>query len=177
MTARIDPATLPRARTISRTEALAHLERFRAPILLRCGALLIDYIVVICVVSISVLIARMFGGGARSAGGTTETLGIVTAVMLAALNFVFLAAVWGQTLGKWATGIRIERVDGRELSFLHTLLRHFVGYPLSVLTLGIGFLIAAFNAEGRALHDFVAGTVVVREGARRVTARVRRPAR
>jgi uncharacterized RDD family membrane protein YckC len=173
----VEPTTLPRARTITRAEALAHLERFRAPILLRCGALLIDYILVICVVSISVLIARMLGGGARSAGGTAETLGIVTAGVLAALNFVFLAAVWGQTLGKWATGIRIERIDGRELSFLQALLRHFVGYPVSVLTLGIGFLIAAFNPEGRALHDMIAGTVVVREGVRRVPTRVRRTPR
>jgi uncharacterized RDD family membrane protein YckC len=173
----VDPTTLPRPRPISRAEALAHLERFRAPILLRCGALLIDYIIVICVVSISVLIARMLGGGARSAGGTAETLGIVIAILLAALNFVFLAAVWGQTLGKWAAGIRIERIDGRELSFPQALLRHFVGYPASILTLGIGFLIAAFNPAGRALHDLIAGTVVVREGVRRVATRVRRTPR
>jgi uncharacterized RDD family membrane protein YckC len=172
-----DPTTLPRARTITRAEALAHLERFRAPVLLRCGALLIDYILVICIVSISVLIARMLGGGARSSGNTAETLGIITAVMLAALNYVFLAAVWGQTLGKWATGIRIERIDGRELSFVQAFLRHFVGYPLSLLTLGIGFLIAAFNPEGRALQDLIAGTVVVRESARRVAVRSRRVAR
>ena len=170
----VDPTTLPRPRTITRAEALAHLERFRAPILLRCGALLIDYIIIICVVSISVLVARLLGGGARTAGGTAETLGIITALMLAALNFVFLAAVWGQTLGKWATGIRIERIDGRELSFPQALLRHFVGYPVSILTLGIGFLIAAFNPEGRTLHDMIAGTVVVREGVRRVAPRVRR---
>lgn len=177
MTARIEPATVPRARPVTRAESLAHLERFRAPFSLRCGALLIDYILIICVVTFSTLMARLLGGGARSAGGTAETLGIVSAIVLAILNFVFLAAVWGQTLGKWATGIRIERIDGRELSFLQALLRHFVGYPLSLLTLGIGFLLAGFNAEGRTLHDMIAGTVVVREGARRSRSRAPRPVR
>jgi uncharacterized RDD family membrane protein YckC len=41
-----------------------------------------------------------------------------------------------------------------------------------VLTLGIGFLLATFNAHGRALHDIIADTVVVRENARR-TRRIR----
>jgi len=87
---------------------LAHLERYRAPFLLRCGALLIDFILVICIVSLSTLIARLMGGGPAPAGGTAEMMGILSAFVLAILNFVFLAAVWGQTLGKWATGIRIE---------------------------------------------------------------------
>lgn len=174
MTARIAPVTVPTARAITRAESRAHLERYRAPFSLRCGALLIDYILIICIVTLSTLIARLMGHGARSAGGTAETLGIVSALVLAILNFVFLAAVWGQTLGKWATGIRIERIDGRELSFGRALLRHLVGYPLSLLTLGIGFLIAGLNSEGRTLHDFIAGTVVVREGARRTASRARR---
>jgi uncharacterized RDD family membrane protein YckC len=171
---RIEPATIPTGRAITRAESLAHLERYRAPFLLRCGALLIDFILVICVVTLSTVIARLMGGGARSAGGTAEMLGFVSALVLAILNFVFVAAVWGQTIGKWATGIRIERIDGRELSFGRALLRHFVGYPLSLLTLGIGFLMAGLNSEGRTLHDFIAGTVVVREGARRTVSRARR---
>ena len=44
------------------------------------------------------------------------------------------------------------------------LLRHFVGYPLSFVTLGIGFLMAAATVHGRGLHDMIAGTIVVREG-------------
>ena len=171
---RIESATVPTARAITRAESLAHLERYRAPFSLRCGALLIDYILIIFIVTLSTLIARLMGGGARSAGGTAEMMGILSAFVLAILNFVFLAAVWGQTLGKWATGIRIERIDGRELSFGRAVLRHFLGYPLSLLTLGIGFLIAGLNSEGRTLHDFIAGTVVVREGARRTVSRSRR---
>ena len=172
MTARIAPATLPRARAVRRGEALTHFERFRAPFFLRCGALLIDYVLIICIVTIGTLIARTLGGGARTAGGTAETLGIITALALAILNFVFLAAARGQTVGKWATGIRIVRLDGTDLSFGQAFLRHFVGYPLSLLSLN--FLLAGFNPDGRPLHDIIVGTVVVRVGARRAAARLRR---
>jgi uncharacterized RDD family membrane protein YckC len=44
--------------------------------------------------------------------------------------------------------------------------RHFIGYPLSFLTLGFGILIAAINPRGRALHDLIAGTIVVRDDRR-----------
>jgi uncharacterized RDD family membrane protein YckC len=44
------------------------------------------------------------------------------------------------------------------------LVRHFLGYPLSFLILGLGFLIAALTVSGRGLHDMIAGTIVVREG-------------
>ena len=83
---------------------------------------------------------------------------------MALMNLVVMPALTGLTLGKWATGLRIERVDGSPLGFGRALLRHFVGYPLSFLLLGIGFLVAAVSVHGRGLHDIIAGTIVVREG-------------
>ena len=138
--------------------------RFHAPFSLRCGALLIDYVLVISIVAVSTLIARMLGGGARMAGGSAETLGVVIAVIGAALDLGVAPGLTGRTVGKWATGLRIERVTGEQIGIGRALLRHFVGYPVSFLPLGIGFLIAAFTARGRALHDLIAGTIVVREG-------------
>ena len=153
---------MPNATETSRAHIDAHVERFRAPFSLRCGAFLIDYIVLVSIVAFSTLIARLLGGGARMAGGTAETAGFMIALGFTALNFVLLTAWRGQTVGKWATGLRIEQMDGRDLTVVRALIRHLVGYPLSFLTLGLGFLVAAFNAQGRALHDLVAGTVVVR---------------
>jgi uncharacterized RDD family membrane protein YckC len=111
----------------------------------------------------STLIARLLGGGARSAGSSTETLGLVIVFLLAILNFGVFAGWRGQTLGKWATGLRIERKNGQDLGMARAFLRHFVGYPVSILTLGIGFLIAVVNGRGRTLHDVIADTVVVRD--------------
>lgn len=150
-------------------ETQAYLERYRAPFSLRCGALLIDYITLAIIIAFCTLLARPFGGTARAAGSSVETSGVVIALAVLVLNFGLLAAWRGQTLGKWATGLRIERKDGEPLDWWRVLVRHFVGYPLSLLTLGLGFLVAAFNASGRTLHDLLAGTIVVRDvGQRRV---------
>ena len=138
--------------------------RLRAPFPLRCGALLIDYIALVSLVVLGTLVARMLGGGGRAAGNSAETAGIVLAVLLALLNLVVLPGFTGLTLGKWATGLRIERNHGGRIGIGRALLRHFIGYPLSFALFGIGFLIAAVSVHGRGLHDIIAGTVVVREG-------------
>ena len=136
----------------------------RVPFALRCGALLIDYILLISLVVLGTLFARMLGGGARSAGSSAETAGIVLAIFVAFLNLGVLPGLTGLTLGKWAAGLRIQRVDSGNPGIGRALLRHFVGYPVSLVTLGIGFLLAALTVQGRGLHDMIAGTVVVREG-------------
>lgn len=138
--------------------------RLRVPFALRCGAFLIDYIVLISLVVLGTLFARMLGGGARSAGNSAETAAITLAIAVALLNLVVLPGFTGLTLGKWAAGLRIQRVDAGHPGIGRALLRHFVGYPLSIATFGIGFLIAAATVQGRGLHDMIAGTVVVREG-------------
>ena len=149
----------PRPAAVAR-RAEVNYERLRAPFTLRCGALLVDYIVVVSLVAFATLLARAFGDG-RS-GGFLLTVGYLTALGVAFLNLVVVAGFSGRTLGKWVAGLRIERRDGVPLSFGRALLRHLVGYPLTILTLGLGFLLAAFNSEGRALHDLLAGTVLVR---------------
>ncbi|HEX5707581.1 MAG TPA: RDD family protein [Pyrinomonadaceae bacterium] len=155
-------------------------ERLRAPFALRCGALLLDYTLLAAVMAAATLVARAFGGGAgvRWGGSGLPSLGYAAVGALALLNFIVLAGFSGRSVGKWVTGLRIERADGRQLSFARALVRHTLGYALTLATLGLGFLVAVFSAEGRALHDFVAGTVVVRHrrAARRRPPQAERPA-
>jgi uncharacterized RDD family membrane protein YckC len=141
--------------------AVVNFERLRAPFSLRCGALLIDYIIIIGVLALATLLARVFGD-VRRGSAFVLTAGYVATAAVAFLNFVVIANLGGRTLGKWMAGLRIERKDGETLSVRRALLRHLVGYPLTLLTLGLGFLVAAFDPQGRALHDWLAGTVVVR---------------
>jgi uncharacterized RDD family membrane protein YckC len=151
--------TPPRARAAVARRPEVNFERLRAPFSLRCGALLVDYIIVVGIVAFATLLARALGDGR---GSSLLTVGYVTALAVAFLNLVVVAGFSGRTLGKWVAGLRIERRDGEPLSFGRALVRHLIGYPLTLLTLGIGFLVAAFNSEGRALHDLLAGTVLVR---------------
>lgn len=152
--ARPDGAAGARARVVRRA---------RAPFSLRCGALLIDYTAVVSIVAFSTLLARVLGDGARATSEMSLLFGYVAAATVAALNFFVLPVFTGRTLGKWATGLRVETASGEPLGFGRAAVRHTAGYLASLLTLGVGFLVAAFSREGRALHDLIAGTVVVRD--------------
>ncbi|MFO0582214.1 MAG: RDD family protein [Anaeromyxobacter sp.] len=65
------------------------------------------------------------------------------------------------TLGKRALGLAVETADGQRLSFGRASGRFFAKI-LSALPLQLGFVVAGFTDRKRALHDYVAGTVVVR---------------
>jgi uncharacterized RDD family membrane protein YckC len=148
----------------------ANFERLRAPFSLRCGALLIDYIALIAVMALATMFARVFDD-VRRGSSLALTAGYAGVAAVAIINFVLLPAFSGRTLGKWIAGLRIERRDGAFLSFGRALVRHLAGYPLTILTLGLGFLIMVFDPQGRALHDWLAGTVVVRSRVPRAPAR------
>ena len=169
--ARGEAGSAARGRGAAAARAEVNYERLRAPFSLRCGALLIDYIIVVGVLALTTMLARLFGDDARRGGAFILTSGYVATAAVAFLNFVVIANLGGRTLGKWVAGLRIERKDGEPLSVRRALLRHMAGYPLTLLTLGLGFLVAAFDPQGRALHDRLAGTVVVRSRQPRAAAR------
>jgi uncharacterized RDD family membrane protein YckC len=141
----------------------AHRRRVRAPFSLRCGAVLVDYTLAVAIIAFTTLLARTVGGSVRWTGEAMLAVGYLASLVALLLNFLVLPVFTGATVGKWATGLRIERLSGERLGFGHATLRHTLGYLASLITLGLGFLLAAFDAEGRALHDRIAGTVVVRE--------------
>ena len=65
------------------------------------------------------------------------------------------------TPGKMACGIKVTDLDGRRISFGRATGRFF-GKILSTLILLIGFLMQPFTARKQALHDILAGTLVVK---------------
>jgi uncharacterized RDD family membrane protein YckC len=161
MTARVAETIPPQFKSRSTTQSSV---RLRPPFSLRCGAILIDYIILVAIIAFSTLVSRLLGGGARAAGSSAETVGIVVAIVAAALNLGVIPGLTGLTVGKWATGLRIKRPRGTEIGIGRAFLRHFIGYPISFLTFGLGFLAAAVTPRGRALHDLIANTIVVVEG-------------
>ncbi len=174
MTVKVQTAKLSSEVASQRAAPRARV-RFRAPFALRCGALLIDYILLALVLTFSIMIARLMGGGARMAGGTAEKVGVLITLVVAVLDLIVMAGLTGKTVGKWTTGLRIERMDGRLPGIGRVVLRHLVGYPLSLLPFGLGFLIVTVSPTGRALHDLIAGTIVVRRSERSLLAPARKP--
>lgn len=64
------------------------------------------------------------------------------------------------TYGKRSMGIYVRKRDGGRIWYGHSLVR-FVGYLISWIPLGIGYLMAGFGKRKLALHDLIAGTEVV----------------
>jgi uncharacterized RDD family membrane protein YckC len=67
----------------------------------------------------------------------------------------------GATPGKHLLGLRVLQANGEPAGFMTGMFRYF-GYWVNGLTFGIGFLMVAFTAEKRGLHDNLANTIVVK---------------
>lgn len=65
------------------------------------------------------------------------------------------------TIGKRALNIYVTDMNGQRLSFGNATGRYF-SKILSGLILGIGYMMAGFTEKKQALHDMVAGTLVMR---------------
>src|SRR3989454_10224958 len=107
MTPKLQPPKPARRAASHRSESHVRV-RYRAPFALRCGALLIDYIVLALVLTFSIMIARLMGGGARLAGGTAEKIGIVLTLIVAVADLGVWAGINGRSIGKWTTGFALE---------------------------------------------------------------------
>jgi uncharacterized RDD family membrane protein YckC len=66
------------------------------------------------------------------------------------------------TLGKMALGLKVTDLQGEPISFAKATGRYF-GKFVSELILYVGFMMAGWTAKKQALHDIMAGTLVVRK--------------
>ena len=82
-------------------------------------------------------------------------------IILPALYMILMHGKFGATLGKKAVGIKVVMPDGTPISYGRAAGRYF-GYILSGLLMNIGYLIAAFDDEKRALHDHICTTRVIK---------------
>lgn len=136
----------------------------------RCLALLIDLVIVLlgCLVIgffIVILLAIALVSTGGSAPGTDPTVSLVAFVILFVLTWLYFAGLesspWQATVGKRAARLLVTDGMGRRLSFARATGR-FYAKAISALPLLIGFLVAAFTPRKQALHDLIAGTLVVK---------------
>lgn len=135
-------------------------EDVAAPFFLRCAAIAIDYILFMMWPVAALLWDRLVSDVTTKPGPGGWTWTFMTIFWVA--DFILFPLLRGQTIGKFLTGLTILNVDGTSIGLSTIALRHLLGYALTTLTLGFGFFSSVFSAKGRALHDVVAGTIVVR---------------
>jgi uncharacterized RDD family membrane protein YckC len=105
----------------------------------------------------------------RSLGSSKQTwaffLFLIVSELISWLYWAFMESSPTQaTLGKMALGIEVTDLKGSRLSFARATGRFF-GKIISRIILYIGFMMAGWTEKKQALHDIMAGTLVVRKQA------------
>jgi uncharacterized RDD family membrane protein YckC len=92
-----------------------------------------------------------------------QLVGMIVQIAIVCAYYGYYYPRMGATPGKRVMGLKV--VDARTGAYPtagNAIFRETVGKSVSSITLGIGFLMAAFRSDKRALHDLMAGTRVFR---------------
>ena len=144
------------------TASLADVEPVVAPPLTRLAAGLFDAALLASVDGgVVFLTLRLAGLDMPSCGALPLAPLTGFLVLLNAGYVVLLTLAGGQTLGKMACRLRVVDRAGGPVGTTTAVIRT-IGYLVSVLPLGVGFVWMVRDTERRALHDRLAGTRVVR---------------
>ena len=102
------------------------------------------------------------GAGLIFAPAMIGVLGLsaLIGIALGAAYEVYFLSSHGATPGKMALGLRVIRADGGPISPMLALGRHFAMW-ISAFILMIGYIMAGFDPEKRALHDRICETRVI----------------
>ena len=138
--------------------ALVVGERVYAGFWIRFGAKIVDGIILQVAARILGLFVGLAFKGTDAAVWVAGGLGLI----INAIYVIYFNGKYGATPGKMVCKIEIIRPDGSRLTYGRATGRYFAEI-LSSLTLGIGYLMVAWDEEKRALHDRVADTRVVRK--------------
>jgi uncharacterized RDD family membrane protein YckC len=94
--------------------------------------------------------------------GVQISLNLISIVMVWLYHAGFEASSAQGSLGKMALGIKVTDENGRRISFGRATGRHF-GKIISALICFVGFMMAGFTERKQALHDMMAGCLVIRK--------------
>jgi len=142
---------------------------------LRFLASLIDGLIVSPLVFVLFLVFAGVGfgiGAGASRAGRAEQFAPILVLGIVLLYALMLVGVWlyhalcecsswQATLGKKALNIQVTDLEGRRISFGRASGRHFAKI-ISGAILNIGYLMAGFTEKKQALHDMIAGCLVIR---------------
>lgn len=127
----------------------------------RALAVGLDYLFIMLVLAVTDATSRLLWGDAALRSRVFRSARFAFSGAFPALYIVLFHWLWGQTIGKMLVGARVVALDGGPLSRRRAVLRA-LGWALSALTFGLGFLTSAMRRDKRGLADLVAGTRVER---------------
>jgi len=91
-------------------------------------------------------------------------LGMLAFMILQWLYFAGMESSARQaTFGKSVMSLRVADYEGQRISFGHATGRFFAKLVSGLIPLGLGYIMAGFTEKKQALHDLIAGTLVLRK--------------
>ncbi|HEX7253854.1 MAG TPA: RDD family protein [Thermoanaerobaculia bacterium] len=114
--------------------------------------------------TVGMLIGLIFGTRGVGRGAPFTASGCISSLLqiLYGVGYeTLLVGAYGATLGKMALRLKVVTPEGGKVSYMTALGRYFAKI-LSAIILGIGYIMAAFDDEKRALHDRICNTRVIR---------------
>ncbi|MEM9896444.1 MAG: RDD family protein [Bacteroidota bacterium] len=94
---------------------------------------------------------------------TAVAIGNVIGLVVRVLYYTFMeSSKYQATVGKLALGLKVTDAQGQKLDFVKAFIRQ-LGKIVSGFILLIGYIMAAFTEKKQALHDMIAGTLVVKK--------------
>jgi uncharacterized RDD family membrane protein YckC len=88
----------------------------------------------------------------------------LAACLMAWLYYAWMESSSTQgTLGKMALGLIVTDLEGRRVSFARATGRFLARFITSMIPLGIGYILAGITEKRQALHDIIAGCLVLRK--------------
>jgi len=133
---------------------------------IRFGAWFIDYIILAIASAVIYIPLTITGVSSFEEPSAFVLVQLVSTI----LNFIIPAAYeswfvgkYAATPGKMACKLKVVMSEGGRVSFARAVGRHFAKY-ISGLILGIGYIMAGFDEQKRALHDRICDTRVIKSG-------------
>ncbi|OFZ31068.1 MAG: hypothetical protein A2622_00235 [Bdellovibrionales bacterium RIFCSPHIGHO2_01_FULL_40_29] len=112
-----------------------------------------------CVDGLILFVPSILVGQVLPGSGTGFGLGIIVGVLY---KPVFESSVMAATPGKALLGIAVQGEDGQNPTFKKALIRFFSSY-ISMMIMGIGYLMQPFTTKRQTLHDMLSECVVIRK--------------
>ncbi len=115
-------------------------------------------------VLLSGLLSVMSGSDSFLVSAAAGTLSLILGFAIVILQFLYFGYYWsksGQSVGMKVTGVKVVQQDGANMSYVRAALRGTVGYWISGLIFGLGYIWAAFDSDKEAWHDKIFHTSVI----------------
>lgn len=133
---------------------------------IRLGAWFIDYII-IAIASAIIYVPLTFMGVSSFDGPAAfaiiQLISTVLNFIIPAIYESWFVGKFAATPGKMACKLKVIMPEGDRVSYARAVGRHFAKY-ISGLIMCIGYIMAGFDEQKRALHDRICDTRVIKSG-------------